>query len=212
MTTTADQVEQNPLADLLSGILGGMMVFFAFYAGAATQQTILIEEERGTLARLFTTPTPIRTLMGGKSLATLLTLIGQVAILMGAGIFVFSIDWGAPLPMLMAATGLILLAAATGLFLVSMLKNTRQAGTVFGGILTLTGMVGLMPVFMSGAGASSGLQIASLLVPQGWVMRGFSLSAQGATVAEMLPTFGVILLWSVVFVGVGLTRMRRRFA
>ena len=37
-------------------------------------------------------------------------------------------------------------------------------------------------------------------------------SAQGATVTEMLPTFGVILLWCVVFVAIGLTRMRRRFA
>jgi ABC-type multidrug transport system permease subunit len=114
--------------------------------------------------------------------------------------------------MLLAAMGLILIAAATGLFLVSLLKNTRQGGTVFGGVLTITGMVGLMPMFMSGAGASDTIVFASLLVPQGWAMRGLTLSAQGATVAEMMPTFGVILLWCIVFVAIGLTRMRRRFA
>ncbi|MCO5184941.1 MAG: ABC transporter permease [Anaerolineae bacterium] len=212
LSTPDNQVEQNPLADLLAGILGGMMVFFAFYTGGATQQTILIEEERGTLARLFTTPTPIRTIMGGKSMATLFSLIGQVVILMGAGALVFAIDWGEPLPMLLAAIGLILIAAATGVFLVSMLKNTRQAGTVFGGVLTITGMVGLLPIFMSGAGAPDAVIFASLLVPQGWAMRGLTLSAQGATVTEMLPTFGVLLLWCAVFVAIGLTRMRRRFA
>jgi ABC-2 type transport system permease protein len=212
ITAPDNQVEQNPLAELLAGILGGMMVFFTFYSGAATQQTVIIEEERGTLARLFTTPTPIRTIMGGKSLATLLTLFVQVTVLMTAGVLVFKIDWGAPLPTLMAAVGIILIAAATGLFLVSLLKNTRQAGTVFGGVLTLTGMVGMLPVFMSGAGASDAVVLASLLVPQGWAIRGLTLSTQGATVVEMLPTFGVILLWCVVFVAIGLTRMRRRFA
>lgn len=212
ITTGDTQVEANPLAELLGGILGGMMMFFAFFTGSATQQTILIEEERGTLARLFTTPTPVRTILGGKFLATLLTLVGQVVVLMGAGRILFGIDWGAPAPVLLAALGLILLAAATGLFLVSLIKNTRQAGVVFGGILTLTGMVGMMPIFISGAGVPDALRLASLLVPQGWVLRGLSLSADGATVAEIAPTFGVVLLWCAVFVAVGLTRMRRRFA
>ena len=40
--------------------MGGMMIFYAFFTGASTGQTILQEEEEGTLPRLFTTPTPQR--------------------------------------------------------------------------------------------------------------------------------------------------------
>ena len=56
------------------------------------------------------------------------------------------------------------------------------------------------------------LEVVSLLVPQGWAMRGLSLAMDGKTVPEMLPVFGVILLWSLVFTGIGQYKMQRRFA
>jgi len=48
----------NVVTNVVSTIMAGMMVFYVFFTGAASAQNLLQEEEDGTLARLFTTPTP----------------------------------------------------------------------------------------------------------------------------------------------------------
>lgn len=205
--------ESNLLSEIVGTIMGGMMVFFAFYTGAAALQTILTEEERGTLARLFTTPTSHRTILGGKGLAGVITLTIQITVLISFGALVMKINWGAPASVFLAALGIVLIAAATGMFLVSMMKNTRQGGVIFGGVLTLTGMLGLIPVFTAGVpNQPEALKIVSLIVPQGWAMRNLTLAMDGATVQEMLPVFGGIMIWTLTFAFIGQHQMRKRFA
>ena len=53
-------------ASMMSSMMVGMLVFFAFYTAASMAQSILKEEEDGTLPRLFTTPTARATILGGK--------------------------------------------------------------------------------------------------------------------------------------------------
>jgi hypothetical protein len=74
-------------------------------------------------------------------------------------------------------------------------------------------MLGLIPVFTAGVpNQPEQLNIVSLLVPQGWAMRGLTLAMDGASAQEMLPVFAVILLWSLAFAFIGQRRMRKRFA
>ena len=54
-----------------------MMVFFMFFGASNVARTILDEERAGTLPRLFTTPTPRRTILGGKFVSVLLTVAVQ---------------------------------------------------------------------------------------------------------------------------------------
>ena len=63
---------------LLSGMLGvflslDLLIFFVFFTGANTAQLILKEQEEGTLARVFTTPTPLPVILGGKFAAVFFT-------------------------------------------------------------------------------------------------------------------------------------------
>ena len=151
----------------------------------------MVEEEQGTLARLFTTPTDPSIILNGKVLAAFVSLAVQVTVLLVFGRLVLRIDWGAIGSLFLAGAGIVLLAGTTGLFLVSLLKDTRQSGIIFGGVLTMTGMVGLIPVFTAGVPNQSTLvQTAALLVPHGcargwmrcccrpsscWRIRSFSL-------------------------------------
>lgn len=204
--------EGSELAGMLALILGGMMVFYVFFTGANTLNSILTEQERGTLQRLFTTPTPELAIFSGKFLATIMTLIVQVTVLLLFGRFVFSIQWGDPAKVAMAAAGLIVLAATTGLFLVSFIKTPRQAGVIFGGLLTLTGMLGLISVFTASAGAPPpALNTISLLVPQGWAIRGLRQAMDGAASRDLLLTLGAIAVWSALFFVIGQRRLQRRF-
>jgi len=200
------------LAGILGPIMGGMMVLYAFFTGAASAQTILTEAEKGTLPRLFTTPNPQATILTGKYLSVFLILSVQVTVLLLFARYVFGIYWGQPLPVLLVALGLILLASTCGLFLISFLKNSRQAGVVFGGVLTFSGMIGIMSVFTASSPAASGVtDVVSLFVPQGWSMRTVELAMGSAPIQELLIFLGGVLVWSWVFFGVGILRLRRRF-
>ena len=206
------QESGNELAQMLAFILGGMMVFYAFFTGANVLNTILAEQEKGTLQRLFTTPTSHLAIFSGKFIAALFILAVQIAVLLLFGNLVFGIEWGEPLPVAIAAAGLVIIAATTGLFLVSLLKNQRQAGIIFGGLLTLTGMLGLFTVFTVGApNTPQALETISLLVPQGWAIRSFRQAMEGETLSNITGTFAVILLWSAVFFFIGQYRLRKRF-
>jgi ABC-2 type transport system permease protein len=201
------------ITEIIGTILGGMMVFFVFYTAAAAVQTILTEEERGTLARLFTTPTSHRSILGGKTLAGVVTVIVQMTVLMLLGALLFSIFWGEPPTVLLAVAGIVLVSAATGLFLTSLMQNTRQGGIIFGGVLTVTGMLGLIPVLTAGASSqTSSLETVSLLVPQGWAMRGLTISMDGGAVVDILPIFAGLLAWTLVLGFIGQRRLQKRFA
>jgi ABC-2 type transport system permease protein len=203
----------NELTQMLAFILGGMMVFYAFFTGANVLYTVLTEQENGTLQRLFTTPTSHMTIFSGKFIAALLILTVQVTVLLTFGSLVFGIQWGDPLPVAIAAAGLILIAATTGLFLVSLQKNTRQASLIFGGLLTLTGMLGLFTVFTAGApNTPAALETVSLLVPQGWAIRTFRQAMEGSTLPDIAITFAVILVWSAIFFFIGQRRLQKRFS
>jgi ABC-2 type transport system permease protein len=193
--------------------MGGMMIFFVFFTTAASIETILTEEERGTLQRLFTTPTSHRAILGGKSLAGVITATIQIIVLLLFGRFIFSIDWGAILPVFLAVVGIVLAAAATGLFLVSFMQNTRQGGIIFGGVLTVAGMLGLIPVFTAGVPEQpEAVQTISLLVPQGWAMRALTETMEGGNVSDVLPFFGGLLAWALVLGAIGQYRLQKRFA
>lgn len=203
--------EGNLLSQLLGQILGGMMIFFAFFTGAGTLQTILVEEEKGTLPRLFTTPTPIPAILGGKALGTLITLTVQVTVLLVFGRLVFGIQWGGWLPVVLAAAGIILTATATGLLLASLVASTRQSGVIYGGVLTLTGMLGMVTIFTGGQ-SSPAIKTVTLLVPQGWTVQALQTALNGGGAVDLLPTWGGLLAWIAVFTAVALFRLQRRFA
>ncbi len=201
------------ITEIVGSILGGMMIFFAFFTGSAGMQSILTEEERGTLPRLFTTPTSHREILSGKGVAVIITVTVQVTVLMLFGRLVFDIDWGSAPTTLLAAAGIIIISVSTGLFIVSLLTNTRQSGIVFGGVLTLTGMIGLIGVFTAGnPDQPEAIRSISLLVPQGWAIRGLTISMDGGSVIDLLPIFTGLMIWSLVFSFIGQRRMRTRFA
>ena len=205
--------EVSMLASMLGVILSGMAVFYLFFTGAATSQSILTEEEKGTLPRLFTTPTPISAILNGKTLAVFVILIVQISVLLLFGRYVFNIYWGEPLEVTVVAVSVVFLAGTAGHFIISWLTNTRQAGMVFGGVLTITGMLGMVTVFAGGVNqVPAAVATASLLVPQGWAVRAFDIAMQGGTLLDLLPILAGIFAWALVFGIIGQYRLKRRYA
>lgn len=208
-----EQVATNTFIRIIGMIMAGIMIFFAFFTGAASAQSILTEEENGTLPRLFTTPTPELSILSGKFLAVALTVLVQLSVLILFARFVFGINWGEPANVILFVLATVVLTSTCGLFIISFLSNTRQAGIVFGGVLTLTGMVGIFSVFTFGVSNPPPLMdTIALLVPQGWAMRALSLSMGGDPIRDVLLIVGGMFVWSAVFFTVAFLRFRKRYA
>ena len=212
---TADQAKEsaNPLVAMIGPIMGGMMIFYAFYTGTATAESILREEEERTLPRLFTTPTPQSTILSGKFLAVFLTVLVQVVVLLVAARLIFRIQWGHFIPVALLVVGVVFIASSFGIFINSLLRTAKQGGVVFGGVLTLTGMIGMISIFAMNSPTASLLgNTVSLLVPQGWAVRGLLQAMNGHPVTDVLLTTLVMLAWGMIFFTIGVWRFNRRYA
>ncbi len=204
---------QNLLLSIVGPIMGGMMIFFSFNTGSSTAQSILKEEEEGTLPRLFTTPTSQVTILTGKLLAVFLTVCMHVVVLLIAAHLIFKIQWGDFLSIALVAVGIIFSASSFGIAFNSFMKNTKQAGVLFGGVLTITNMIGMISIFAMGSPGAERLgNTVSLLVPQGWAIRGLLQSMRGDPLSSVLVTVLVTLVWGAVFFILGVLRFNRRYA
>jgi ABC-2 type transport system permease protein len=197
---------------IIGSVMGGMMIFYAFFTGTSTAQSILTEEEKGTLQRLFTTPTSHSVILGGKLLAIELTILVQVAVLLLFSSLVFGIHLGNFLYLVLFTVALSLAAGAFGLFLMSLLKNTRQVGVIYGAVVSVSGMIGISSVFTLGSNSGSFTDTLSLVVPQGWGMRALLKIMAGADSGIILASLAGLLGWGIVLFFLGMIRFRKRFA
>lgn len=211
-TPQKTQNKTGSMASVVGSFMGGMMIFFSFYTGTSSAELILREEEEGTLPRLFTTPTSQSTILSGKFLAVFLTVMVQITVLLIAGKLVFGVEWGGLIPVAWTAIGTVFSASSFGIFINSLLKNRKQGGAIFGGVLSFSGLVGMIPIFAMNTTGSSGLvNTVSLLVPQGWAIRGILLTTGGQTGTAVLLNTLVMLAWSAVFFTIGVWRFNRRY-
>jgi ABC-type Na+ efflux pump permease subunit len=201
----------NQIADLAGRILAGQLIFFSFYTAAATAQSIITEEEQRTLGRLFTTPTPRTTILAGKFIGVFVLVLGQVVVLTAASSLLFGIHWGKPLPLLLAVLSLVVVTSGVGIFLMSFVQSSRQAGLVFGGVLTVLGMAG--GLFSAGAESlPKAFDAIAVLTPHGWALRIWKLSLAGAEASEMLLPVAVLLAIGAACFALGAVSFRRRLA
>ena len=210
---TGDESSRNLLLGIVGPIMGVMMVFYAYFTGTSTAQSILKEEEERTLPRLFTTPTSQTTILSGKFLSVLLTVSVQVTVLIIVSHWIFGIDWGSIPSVILMAVGIVFSATAFGIFVNSFLRNTKQGGVLFGGVLTVTGMIGMISIFaMNSPSAARMGETVSLLVPQGWAIRGLMQSMNDLPPNTVLTTTLVSLAWSAAFFAIGTWRFKKRYA
>lgn len=209
----ARQESMDYIAQMIATIMAMMLVFYCFFTGTAAAQSILQEQEDGTLPRLFTTPVRRSQILAGKMLSVFLTLLAQLVILLTVSALVFGIRWGNALSIILAAIGTGILSASFAIFITSFLKNTKQAGMVYGVVVNLVGWIGISRLFagiIPGMDKYSGItDIVSLFSPQGWAARVWQESMAGNPV---WITLAGMLVLSMILFGVGVFKFNRRFS
>lgn len=196
---------------LMGMVMAGQMIFFGFYTGAYSMMSILREDEEGTLARLFTTPTDRTVVLGGKFLTVFLTLIVQALVLMTVAHYAFGVNWGNPASVAMALTGQVVAAGGLGVFLIALVKNTRQAGPVLGGGLTLFGMLG-GTFTTSVPNPPAALTALADFTPHGWVLKIWRMAMEGQSASDMVWPLVVLIVMGVVMFVIGALMFKKRYA
>jgi len=200
-------------AGMLGMIMGGMMIFYAFFTGTYSSNTILKEEEEGTLARLFSTATPRSTILIGKLLAAAMMILIQISVLLLFGWLVFNIAWGNLLLLVPFTVATTFGAATFGLFVISLAKDRRQAGAINGAGVTVTGMLGMAEIYMMSSPAKSqAISSLTLFVPQGWANQALIGIFNAEPAVDVLLYLAGLVAWSAVMFFFGFRRFQKRFA
>lgn len=171
---------------------------------------VLVDERlRGTLRRMLALPTSRTTILMGKLLSTFLMGLLQMALLLLSGVFLFNVNWGrdAEAVALVSAT-FALSVVSLGILLSTFLKSRGQANSI---------VIGLSLAMAALGGAWYPMEITPplyrqivQLFPSTWAMRAYTdLLVRNARVPDVLPYVGVLLGFSIVFLGIGIARFRR---
>jgi ABC-2 type transport system permease protein len=209
LMTSNRAVESGPQAlgafELASA---GQLVTWVLITLIGASAVLVNERVGGTLRRLLITPTQKATIMAGKIVGRLSMGLLQMGLLIGVGALVFGVNWGrSPAALILVVVAFGLAATAFGLLLGALARTRSQASG-------LTTMFAMLMAALGGAWwpleiTPAGYQTAVQILPTTWAMKGFTgVIVRGYGVAETLPIVGVLLLFAVVFFGLGLWRFR----
>ncbi|MCB0975834.1 MAG: ABC transporter permease [Acidimicrobiales bacterium] len=180
---------------LFSGFMVGNIGFWTFR-----------EHGWGTWERLRAADVSTGSLMLGKSIVPVLTLVLQLVVLLGAGVVLFGLEitgtWAA---FLVVAAALALMEVALGFMLLALCRSVMQLNAITNaGTLLLGGLGGAMaPIEMMPGWAQS----IAPAIPAYWAMKGFRLvTMEGAGVHDVLGPVSVLLAFAVLFGAVALLR------
>jgi len=211
MDAQPEKANEGTLEQVMGATMAGMMIFFLFFTGMSAAQSILTEDEEGTLPRLFTTPTSSATILGSKLIYAFLMLVVQAVVLILASQYIFNITWGQPATIAAAVVATILVASGFGLAVMSFVESTRQSGPVFGGVLTISAMLG--GLFTTGVpNLPAAWDTVKLFTPHGWALTCWETTLAGASLSQNWSPFLITTLIGAVLFVFGVLRFRRRFA
>jgi ABC-2 type transport system permease protein len=201
---TKDPIDYDPRANSSAG----QLITWVFIPLMAISSMFAYERQKGTLRRLLTTPTRKSTYLLGTIFGQVLTALVQMALLVLFGIFVMKLTWGSqPLALAVILVCSALAAAAMGTTLGTFVKTESQAS----GLSIMSGMV---MALLGGCWYPlelfpSAIQNAVKVLPTTWAMRGLlDIVLRGQGLAAVLPISGILLVFAVVFFGVGIWRFK----
>lgn len=171
-TIGGDEANFDPLVSFGSA----QAIFFMMFTAMAGANSLLEERRAGTLQRQIASPTPRLTILLGKLIATFVTCLFQVAILIVALTLIgsliagsFQFIWGTNFVLLALVVTVVSLAAAGLGALVAALVKTPEQGNVIGGVISI--IFGLFSGAFFDLRALPGYDVISRLTVNFWGCR-----------------------------------------
>ncbi|WP_408015230.1 ABC transporter permease [Rossellomorea arthrocnemi] len=185
----------------------GFTIMFVMIAMLSSTGILLEARQNGVWYRMMSTPATKFELLGGYMLAFFLIGWIQFGILMTLSQMIFHIEWGNTFANVILVSSLLLCIIGLGLFIAGFVKTSEQQ-SVFGNLIIISSCM-LAGVYWPVDIMPDVIQEIARFLPQYWGMEGFAeLTVRGGGVADILAPVGILLGFAVVFLMVGLRRVR----
>jgi ABC-2 type transport system permease protein len=189
----------------------GMLVLFIFITTLNGAVTLVRSRQLGVSRRMYSTPTPVRTMLAGEALSRF-----TLAVIQGGFIFVgtwliFGVEWGSPLGSILTILAFSLVATAAAMLLGSLVSNEQQAGsisTALGlGLAALGGCMFPLAVFEL---LSDTVYRVAHVTPHAWALEAFQkLVAEDGGLADIWLFLLVLVGYAAVLGVLAVWRLRR---
>jgi ABC-2 type transport system permease protein len=211
---TIQTVEPEIEADTSGGmsvfgyVLPGISVMMLLMISQKLMREITEEYDSGILSAVLATPISITEYAIGKCLGLIVVILAGFAILLTIGGFLFGIQWGNPVSVLIVAISFTITATGIMMFITGISRTSRQAE---GMGITIILIVSLLGGSMVPIRPTSGiLAVISRMTPNRWAIDGFSASMLGAGPFEVLDESLILFGSGIIFLLVGAVLVRRR--
>lgn len=227
--TQINQMRENPAISVVSEDLGGariegsierffaylfpgFAVMFIFFIVSMASAALLNERESGTLRRLLAAPCPRWTIISGKMVAYMALACLQVVVLFGVANLLLGMPLGnSPLGLVILTLAIAFVATALGMLVAALARTASEADTA-GMILAfvLAGIGGAIPLSAAPIARLGGLVgILSQITPHAHAVEGYyRLMAENATIDQILPQIGILVVMGVALFLVAVWRFR----
>ncbi|PLR76227.1 ABC transporter permease [Bacillus sp. V3-13] len=191
----------------MSASASGFSIMFVMMMMMSVTGTILEARKNGVWYRMLATPASRFEISTGYLLSFFLIGWIQFGVLMIFTHFLFDVNWGDPVAVILLVSALLFAVVGLGLLNAGMVNTVEQQASIGNLIVVSTCMVSgvywpieIEPVFMQ--------KIAEFL-PQTWAMRGFTdLVANGGTLLDVLDNVAILLAFALLFLFFGMSRIR----
>jgi len=187
-----------------------MAVLFLFFAAQAGMLSLFEERRQGTLARMLAGPIRPGVVLVGKALASLVTGVVAMAVLVVATTLGLGADWGPPVGVALVVVAAVISAIGLTALITSFMKTLDGAGAANSAVAITLGILG--GTFSPTAQAPEAMQALSLVTPHAWFLRGLAEMQGTGSVADALPAVGVLLAMGLVTGAIGFVRARQLVA
>jgi ABC-2 type transport system permease protein len=189
----------------------GMLVLFIFITTLNGAVTMVQSRQLGVSRRVYSTPTPVRTMLAGEALSRF-----TLAVIQGGFIFVgtwliFGVEWGSPGGSILTIFAFSLTATAAAMLLGGLVRTEQQAGgisTALGlGLAALGGCMFPLAVF---ALLSDTVYRVAHVTPHAWALEAFQkLVAEDGGVRDIWAFLLVLVGYAAVLGALAVWRLRR---
>jgi ABC-2 type transport system permease protein len=215
-TLTLEEENEEEAFNLSTSVVPGMTVLFVFLAASTVARGIYEERKNGSLRRLMSAPLQRSQLLLGKMLPIWLLTLVQIVVIFLVGAFALPIlgagrlgVGSSPLAWAVASLVIALCSTSLGIFISAIARSEGQISGLSNALLWVAGFLGgaLLPSFM--IEQIPMLNVLSRLVPQSWATRAYyDILARGSGLVDILPSLGMLLIFSAVFFFIGVKRFK----
>jgi ABC-2 type transport system permease protein len=184
--------------DWMSYMAPSMAILYMMFTMTTAGRSILHERDLGTLPRMLVSPSNAPQILGGKMLGVYLTGLLQMGIFILISHFLFNLNWGDPLGVILLTLTLVAAATGWGIMIAAFAKTPGQASAV-GTALSLI-FAAIAGNFLPRMNYPLWLQKISYVSPNAWGLEAYYDLISGKPLdAVILPTTALLAMSMVLF-------------